>query len=130
MNKNDTTLEVFVHRKPVAETSFYFISVTEPQYATIKIKDTGSYDPDFLNAAQKGIVEREFSIKEKFATEWDTKTTTNLAPIYKRIKKFVPYTYSYRVKDKHGAWSDEEIIEIMYDGNIIFNAKMKSRKRI
>ncbi len=95
MYSNISALELFVHRKPVAEYTLEKTYNVDTDDYTIHFIDK-SYDPDFEEDINRGIAKKKF----KYATDNDIYYS-----IPKTLKSGV-YNIEYAVMDTFGVWSD------------------------
>lgn len=107
-------LNIYVHRKPIAQFSVNITPIKDPgtkEITSMKIsyKDT-SYDLDHLSEPKKGITQWQWSWKEASSNKWNSGKLTN-AEILK------DYLVKLKVRDKDGnngigVWSDETVVLI------------------
>lgn len=123
-NKDDTTIEVLVHRKPIASMK---LSVTPTAPFTVTARDSNSRDLDHISmvAPLRGITDVEWGIKKLYDDEWQiTKGPLNTT-LTKVLETGETYIVSYRVKDVEGVWSDPVTDQIVAGMNLLLDAKLK-----
>jgi len=94
---NEAMLEFYVHRKPFADFSLdWTFNPSISKYELNWIDK--SYDLDFINRSDKGVVQRKLKYRKVGDIDWVYGEPTALA--------FGDYEMEYIVKDNYGAWSD------------------------
>lgn len=127
-NKDDMTLKVLVHRKPIAKQKLAMASHgTDETKLVLTARDNGSLDLDHASEAQKGIVAVEWGFKAIYDSAWQTTNGSLGTQITKDMIRGDTYQVSYRVKDKEGEWSDPVVREILAGTNFLLDAKMKAK---
>jgi len=98
---NESTVEVIVHRKPIADVTLdYDFDPSQNNYRTNWIDESYDLDHEF-NRPDKGIVQRTLSLKNNLTGQLLYSIPARLYP--------GSYTYTYAAKDVEGAWSDPVI---------------------
>lgn len=103
---NESMLEFFVHTKPQAD--FYLdwtYNPSETKYELTWIDE--SFDPDFVNRSDKGVVDRKLKYREIGNPSWIYGEPTLLLP--------GDYEMEYIVRDNFGVWSDVNAITFTLD---------------
>jgi len=91
------TLELYVHRAPVAEYTFSATLDKSSGRYIPQINDT-SYDLDHTNRSDRGIAARKWQWKLENDTDWTSGIPSSLAPEKN-------YTFSLSAQDLEGVWS-------------------------
>jgi len=108
-NPDIATLNLYVHRKPIADFSYTATKNTSTGVWNITLI-SNSYDLDHVSLSNKGIVQEEWMYKEENEATW-----TKGKPAQLHIGKI--YLVQLTVKDMEGAWSDP-CIKIINTGKI------------
>lgn len=127
-NKDDMTLQVLVHRKPVAKMKISMAAhATDGTKMVLTLRDNISYDADHQSEALRGITEIEWGFKANYDSAWQTVKGALGTQLTKDMIRGDTYNLSYRVKDKEGVWSDPVSMDIIAGTNFLFDAKMKAK---
>ena len=124
-NKDNTFVDVFVHRRPVAKMKLYFKEAEDSMIAYLR--DANSYDLDHESEDNHGIIAWKWSIKSQDDTLWQhySGPSVNVG----HIEKGKSYTIIYRVQDQEGVWSYPVREDLVIEGEGIgLSAKVKSGK--
>ncbi|MGB3366786.1 MAG: hypothetical protein WBA54_04785, partial [Acidaminobacteraceae bacterium] len=107
-NRDNTKINLIVHRKPVALARFTSKTINANTYE-ISLKDDESYDIDHTSLTSKGIIEWSWFVRDADTLDtriYSGKNITITKDKSKRLK------VGLKVKDLEGQWSDYAYLDI------------------
>ncbi len=111
-NKDNTTITIIAHRKPIAKLTYDLVPVTDGVFTFIG-DYTNSYDLDHsISRADKGIVDYRYYYRTEYQGEW-TQFDGTLA-----LERGLVYHFALQVKDLEGSWSDYDTADIEVNGEL------------
>ena len=111
-NKDNTTITIIAHRKPIAKLTYDLVPVTDGVFTFIG-DYTNSYDLDHsISRADKGIVDYRYYYRTEYQGEW-TEFDGMLA-----LERGLVYHFALQVKDLEGSWSDYDTADIEINGEL------------
>jgi hypothetical protein len=124
-NQDNTFLDIFVHRRPVAKMTYVFME--KENGTSLLVRDSGSYDLDHESAADKGIVDWKWSLKKEDDIHWQDYKGKKMT--IEGLSSGAKYILSYQVKDREGVWSLPIVESFVVNGEPIYlKGKVKSGK--
>lgn len=127
-NKDETALEILVHRRPVAKMRLALTSDhIDGTQVHLVAKDQGSLDLDHESQANKGLISAEWSIKTIGDSEWQVSGGAFGTSLSKTLVRGERYLLSYRVKDQEGEWSEPVNEEFVAGTQLLLEAKIRAR---